>query len=748
MTTLSRPGHHEHEAPWAQELSRAQSPAIERQAAFTEEKLRAEGHNLAEYRAEWAHFAAKNPFGGETIHQQYIQATNLAYARIVDDLMRKETGQGLKERHAPSLEEFERWMDEAEERGAPKRGRDDEEGGAGMRSRDTERVERGEQPEAEPAGEARVPSPRPLTDEERKQVQAEGGEAFLRGVPPAKRPADVPPEAWYAQRTRALEDDARASVEREVTRLSPLPQLSTAEAVKRAVEQTTAEFERPHEEDPAKLRTRLYALSLLHEAREVAERNQQPEGLRDVQRDIAEATAQLSDLREKRVREDHRTLETPTEPLVLQDHVGPSRTSPSESNEARAPNRDAEGEETERDFFPAERALDAYERGKGGDADVRDGFSETTDVRAKPVKIDPNNPRPLEDTGDRDLAKNVGRIVPHSLMRNTDGHRRPEETWELHTRDILEHATDPALRAAMKGPPTLPDVSGGRLLQRDDKPPEREPSLEERLSAHYRMAQERRYRELGEIAADGERAFFLLQREGLYDDQARQEAEAIEAAIVDVRASLKTHDPLELAERALDLQSREQSADPEHAKVLGRIRLAYASLATNAFYRQSLLLARMAKDCISEVQRLPEDDQGAFLREATLRLSEPAYNDRLAMGKELLRVDAQTATASERHLQRICAVARQAPSLSHLSGAAGWSGPAFAARVEAEVNQRLLEREHDPELHRALAERRVMWTLSEDENQKDAFFTEAKFIAEVLRRLPDARREQVETSPR
>ena len=76
-----RPRADDHEAPWAQELSRAQSPALERQAAFTEEKLRAEGHNLAEYRAEWTRFAGDNPLGGDAVHHRYIQATNLAYAR-------------------------------------------------------------------------------------------------------------------------------------------------------------------------------------------------------------------------------------------------------------------------------------------------------------------------------------------------------------------------------------------------------------------------------------------------------------------------------------------------------------------------------------------------------------------------------------------------------------------------------------------------------------------------------------------
>jgi hypothetical protein len=51
----------DHEATWARELDRPQSPQVERQLGAAEGRLRDYGANLDQLRTAWAHFDSANP---------------------------------------------------------------------------------------------------------------------------------------------------------------------------------------------------------------------------------------------------------------------------------------------------------------------------------------------------------------------------------------------------------------------------------------------------------------------------------------------------------------------------------------------------------------------------------------------------------------------------------------------------------------------------------------------------------------
>jgi hypothetical protein len=238
----------DHEAQWARELDSPQSAAVERQIASAEERFR-DGYNLADLRLEWADFNRANPLEGDAIQRDFVRAQNLAYARVVDDLLRHEVGEGLPGRQAFVDDDFAELL-------------------AGRPAPLPQERELALPSEHNTDARNLPPAPR-LSDAERALVQAEVVERIARPTLSPSRPAEARPEDWYLDRSRLLEPRAHASVDREVARLKDLPQLATREAVAGAVARAATDFEKDRDSgiDNEKLRTRLYALAIVHELR-------------------------------------------------------------------------------------------------------------------------------------------------------------------------------------------------------------------------------------------------------------------------------------------------------------------------------------------------------------------------------------------------------------------------------------------------------------------------------------------------
>jgi hypothetical protein len=666
-----------HEGQWACELDRPQTRSVERQANFAEERLRADGANLAEVRAAWASFDKDHPMEGDAVHRDFVRANQLAYARVVDDLMRQELGEGLRERHAqpPVDDEFAALLSPREQRAelavAPKpipaaptaeRMPDDLPG----------------EPRAVPAVpglQVQAPGER-ISDAERIAVQAAAAERIVRPTAPA-RPSDVRPEAWYLGRANALDVQARASVDREVARLKDLPQLSTQEAVAHAVARTAVDFERERASggDHEKLRTRLYALAVVHDLR------------------VREA--------------DERLREPPDGPTLPDLRVEPQpQRSPVETSRTEAA-RALPEPPTERDITAgsAPRVIRFVPR-DDTDPRERDDGPTIPDERL-PFATTVLPERDVRDVGGDD-ATQAGRKGALALPQG-----RERETIEISTRDIVVERDGGSERRSER---ELPD-----------------PTLNTRLSVAYRERSAAVRRELAQVAADADREHFSLARDAQHDPEAAQIVAAVAATVERIRSTPQSHDPVDLCSRVNELRERERT-DPDVTDGRLRIeRLAYATLARAAFERESQLLGSATREAIGEIQRLPDEERRAFVAEAAVVLREPAYNDRFAMNRELLREENPRIT-------QLAALARTAPSIPELERQAKWREDAsFHDRVAAEVASRLTSPERDDDLVRALAEARVQAALVRDLTERQSAHERAVELAEVLRRLPISR---------
>lgn len=93
------------EAAGARELTRELSPELGRMVEEEERALREESPPLAEVRSQWSQFEAELEGGAETPADT---ARRIAFARVADDLLREETGEGLHERHNESRDGLKR----------------------------------------------------------------------------------------------------------------------------------------------------------------------------------------------------------------------------------------------------------------------------------------------------------------------------------------------------------------------------------------------------------------------------------------------------------------------------------------------------------------------------------------------------------------------------------------------------------------------------------------------------------------
>lgn len=668
----------DHEGQWARELDKPQAPNVERQANLAEERLRADGASLAEVRSEWATFDRDNPMEGDAINRDFVRAQQLAYARVVDGLMREENGEGLRERHAQpvvddefadllSPREYPRdvMVDSTRQPAAP----------APVRLPDNPNSEARALPAA-PGPEPRAAEVR-LSDTERLAVQAAVVERIVRPAAQA-RPTDERPEDWYLARANALDARARGSVDREVARLRDLPQLSTREAVANAVARTADDFERQRAvgADADKLRTRLYALAVVHElrAREDFERLRQPPE--------APTLPELSP----------RTFDEVDRSPPL-ERTNPSRPLPLPS--------------TERDITPGSAPRIArFVPRDDTDPRERDNGPTIPDQRIPSMSAERERPEAPERPDD---STNPGR-----KNIRAPGPPREDELVEVSTRDIVVE----------------------REVERSI---ERDPTLNTRLSDQFRERSASIRRELAGVAADADREFFSLTRAAEDTPEAARVVAQVNDMVARLKSTPQSHDPVALSGRINELREQER-ADPEITDGRLRIeRLAYSVLARSAFERETQLLGAATRDAMNDVQRMPEDERRAFMVEASIVLREPAYNDRHAMNRELLRDEDPRVT-------QLAALARTAPSIPELERQAKWrEDRGFHDRVDAEVASRLTLPERDNDLVSALAEARVQAVLSRDLAARERAHDRAVELAEVIRRLPISRSLDLDT---
>jgi hypothetical protein len=292
------------------------------------------------------------------------------------------------------------------------------------------------------------------------------------------------------------------------------------------------------------------------------------------------------------------------------------------------------------------------------------------------------------------------------------GPKREDEAVELSTRDIV--------------------------VEQDDGRDVVDATLNTRLSERFRERAAGVAREMASIAADADREYFALTRDADGDADAAREVKEVEAVVDLIKATPQSHDPIELSAKVNELRTRERE-EPDITDGRLRVeRLAFGVLAREAFIRQNALLGRATHDHLEEISQLPAAERQVFAAEAAILLREPAYNDRHAMNREVLR-------AEDYRVARFAAVARTAPSVAELERQAKWREAAFHDRVERRVKALLFSPEKDDALRRALAEARVRVALPDDIIEKRLAHEEAVELAEVLRRLPISRSLDVDT---
>lgn len=650
----------DHEAQWARELESPQAASTERQAASAEERLRSDGANLADLRSQWADFDRNNPVEGDAIHRDFVRAQHLAYARVVDDLLRQEVGEGLRGREAPVDDDFAELL-------------------AGRPTPAVTHEREAERPNERNTDARDLPPAPRVSDAERKVIQAEAFERIARPVPSPARPAEVRPEDWYLGRSQQLDQRSRPSVDREVDRLKDLPQLATREAVAVAVTRAAADFERDRDNgvDNEKLRTRLYALAIVHDLR-------------------------------TREEESARLRAIPVAPPLPDRATPPLPMEPAHGRPLPPPSLDREvtpGSAPRVQRFAVQEVTDPRERDDAPTIPDEDMHSseEVFASRAPPAPAERVREQ-LQDDSTNPGRRNV----------RAPGPEREQEPLELSTRDII----------AEQG-----ESREGRDVA--------DATLNTRLSERYRERAAGVAREMASIAADADREYFALTRDAGDDVDIAREVQEVEAAVARFKATPQSHDPIDLAAKVNELRTRERE-EPDITDGRLRIeRLAFGVLAREAFERQNSLLGRATRDHMDEIVQLPAAERQAFAAEAAILLREPAFNDRHAMNREVVRGDAGVA--------RFAAVARTAPSVAELERQAKWREKPFHDRVDRRVKGLLFSPERDDVLRRALAEARVRVALPDDIIEKRLAHEEAVELAEVIRRLPIARSLDVET---
>jgi len=265
------------------------------------------------------------------------------------------------------------------------------------------------------------------------------------------------------------------------------------------------------------------------------------------------------------------------------------------------------------------------------------------------------------------------------------------------------------------------------------------PAIEERLSARAREQAALFRRELAMVAADADRELLTLKRSAEADPERAEIVERAESALVRLRATEEHKDPMALSQQVDALLDREYSA-PDDARALEfrAERLAFGVLTREAHEREQAQLHGLTTQRLTEIRDLPASERQALLDRAAALLTEPAYNDRGAMNRELLLSETPETA-------RIAALARSVPMLGVLEGAAKWQPPAFHDRVAEQTKDRLHAPERDAELDRAIAVARLRAVLSETEEARRTAHDDARELYAVRCQLPVARSLDIDT---
>jgi len=693
----------EHENEWAGEMDRAQSPAVERAVTANEDRIRGEANGLADVRSEWAAFAQDNPVAGDGIQRDFVRAQNIAYARVVDDLLRQETGQGLREQRDEAL----------------------------MRDAD----------DLMPRTDARQMPPAP---------GPQAAEARIEGDP---REAVRQQAMDLLDQTRAklevLTPEQRASVQREADRLTAaVPLFSSREMRDAALVKTAQEMQGADDQTRSQLRTRLYALASIDPNRQPTTQEQPAlEEARSAPRAVVE---------DDRPYEDRAPPTIQMKMAMSLERDVPEVTSPDldtmrmMSDDFRSLGDDIRGQDdgrlrTDEQATLAGRVMVGLDRDADRPADTNPGrVSARAGGRERLENTSPGRAAP-EQPGDTNPGRVSARAGARALPDNTNPGR-------VSARPFEEHGTRPGRRnMPAPGPEQERELSTVELNTRDfiieeeDGRSARElaadATINTRLSERGRDLVARENRRLAGVAIDADREYLELTRAAVDDDGADSELRNVTTVLEQLRPVFGSRDPVDLAAKVDELNKREE-ADPEMTG--GRLRyerLAYGVLCREAYESQGALLGRATKDRLQEIDEMSPQEKDDFVAEARVLLREDAYNDRHAMNRELLIGETD-------RIAQVAAVTRIAPALQELERQARWKEPAFHARVDRRVMDLLHTPERDGAIKDQLADARVRMAVNRhDDIERQLANEEAVELAEVLRSLPIARANLIETGP-
>jgi hypothetical protein len=708
-----------HEAEGARALDRSHSADVERNANAAEDRIRADVSSLAEARNAWADFERENPLDGDVHHRNFVLAERLAYARVVDELMRAELGEGLRERALPPVDDSLADLLDGLQAAAVRPSTQVREQEPATRANDIEPPSRSVE-RASPRPAAPLPAIRAaLSDDERRRVAAAAEERIVRPVvservpdlpereaPAAPREAERTREVALIDKVRMLEaSDPRAfvSVQREAERLRELPQLSTREGVENALVRASEDFDRAKATESAmegQLRKRLYALALLASERvsdEQAVRAPTPERthapvVRDVPR--PRPLPDPSDSRDPTPGSAPRPIR-----FIARDDTDP---------------RERDNDPTRPDTNPFGRAFD-------DERTLNDPQRPAEDVRVPSVAETRTLPRPAERSESTAADRRGARIAAREAQDDVSNPGRKnvrapgrDESREVLTRDIIDVQDDSRVR------PVAPLT------------------FEQRMEPSHRARAKAIERELGNLWSDNDKLFFRMQRAAEDDPIFRSEIALAEQKLAELRQTSTTKDPYELARKIEVLSERERNEPDITQGRLRSERLALAMLAREAFNERTVELGRLTAQSLDAVTAMREAERAALVEEATRLLQQPAYNDRAAVNRELF-------VADDQHRAACLAIARSAPIVSVLNSEGRHRDRVWKDRMDDEARRYLHDAEADERLQQQLANARVLAAFPHDEIARRRAYERAIELAQVIHRLPELRSTEVAT---
>jgi hypothetical protein len=720
-----------HEAEGARALDRSHSADVERNANAAEDRIRADVSSLAEARDAWADFEREHPLDGDVHHRNFVLAERLAYARVVDELMRAELGEGLRERALSPVDDSLADLLDGLQAASVRPSTQVREQEPAARANDIEPPSRSVE-RASPRPAAPLPASRPaLSDDERRRVAAAAEERIVRPVvservpelperdaSAAPREAERTREVAVIDKVRMLEaSDPRAfvSVQREAELLRELPQLSTREGVEKALARASEDFERARSTESAlegQFRKRLYALALL-----ASERVSDAEPVR----------APAPERTDAPVRTD--APERTHAPVVrdaprLRPLPDPSDSRDPTPGSAPRPIRFIARDDTdprERDNDPTRPDTNPFGREFDSERTLNDPQRSAEDARVPSVAETRTLPRPAERSESTAADRRGARIVAREAQDDVSNPGRKnvrapgrDESREVLTRDIIDVQDDSRVR------PVAPLT------------------FEQRMEPSHRARAKAIERELGNLWSDNDKLFFRMQRAAEDDPIFRSEIALAEQKLAELRQTSTTKDPYELARKIEVLSERERNEPDITQGRLRSERLALAMLAREAFNERTVELGRLTAQSLDAVTAMREAERAALVEEATRLLQQPAYNDRAAVNRELF-------VADDQHRAACLAIARSAPIVSVLNSEGRHRDRAWKDRMDDEARRYLHDAEADERLQQQLANARVLAAFPHDEIARRRAYERAIELAQVIHRLPELRSTEVAT---